>query len=155
MSWRLWSWIIAAVLTLAGLGLIWWQTGTGLGALRWALPLVVAGVLIGVASTWTVAIELARRTANEDFANEKTALERLRAIERDKQQKAWDDITQARKAVHNAAETLSQDKAQVRQALAQAEADKARAQRQVESAERRRQNATAAAARMRRKLKRD
>ena len=155
MSWRVWSWIIAAVLVLAGLGLVWWQTGTGLGALRWALPFVVAGLLTGVASTWTVAVELARRTANEDLANEKITLERLREIERDKQGKAWDDITQARKAVQEAAEKVAQEKGEVQQALAQAESDKARAQRQVESAERRRQNATAAAARMRRKLKRD
>jgi hypothetical protein len=131
---------MAGLFTLTGLGLAWWQIGTFSGALRWSWPLVVAGVLIGVASTWTLAVELARRAASEDLAN-------------DKQQKTWDTIADARNAVQEEAQALVQEKTQVQQILARAETEKIRAQHQVESAERRRQNATAAAARMRRKLK--
>ena len=153
MSWRVWSWLMASVFTLAGLGLVWWQIGTVSGALRWSWPLVVASVLIGMASTWTLAVELARRAASEDLANDKAAFEHLRAIERDNQQKSWDTIADARNAVQADAQALAQEKTQVQQILAQTEAEKVHAQHQVESAERRRQNATAAAARMRRKLK--
>ncbi len=144
---------MAGLFTLTGLGLAWWQIGTLSGALRWSWPLVVAGVLIGIASTWTLAMELARRAASEDLADDKAAFEHLRAIERDNQQKSWDTIADSRNVVQAEAQALAQEKAQVQQALAQAEAEKIRAQRQVKSAERRRQNATAAAARMRRKLK--
>jgi uncharacterized membrane protein len=153
MSWRVWSWVIAVVLTLAGLGLVWWQIGTLSGALRWSWPLVVAGVLIGIASTWTLAIELAQRAASKDLADDKAAYEHLREMERDNQQKSWDTIADARNAIQAEAQALAQEKTQVQQILAQAEAEKIHAQHQVESAERRRQNATAAAARMRRKLK--
>ena len=153
MSWRVGSWFIAGLFTLAGLGLAWWQIGTLSGALRWSWPLIVAGVLIGIASTWTLAMELARRAASEDLADDKAAFEHLRTMERDKQQKSWDTIADAKNAVQAEAQALAQEKTQVQQILAQAEAEKVHAQHQVKSAERRRQNATAAAARMRRKLK--
>ena len=153
MNWRVGFWLIAGLFTLAGLGLVWWQIGTISGALNWSWPLVTAGVLIGMASTWTLAMEIAQRTASKDLADDKAAFEHLREKERDKQQKSWDTIADARNAVQAKAQALAQEKAQVQQALAQAEAEKVHAQRQVESAERRRQNATAAAARMRRKFK--
>ncbi len=153
MSWRVGSWLIASMFTLTGLGLVWWQIGTVSGALRWSWPLIVAGVLIGTASTWTLAMELARRAASEDLADDKAAFEHLRTMERDKQQKSWDTIADAKNAVQAEAQALAQEKTQVQQILAQAEAEKVHAHHQVESAERRRQNATAAAARMRRKLK--
>ena len=153
MSWRVGSWLMTSVFILAGLGLVWWQIGTVSGALRWSWPLVVAGILIGIASTWTLAVELARRAASEDLADNKAAFEHLSAMERDNQQKTWDTIADARNAVQEEAQALVQEKTQVQQILAQAEAEKIRAQHQVKSAERRRKNATAAAARMRRKLK--
>lgn len=77
MSWRVGSWLMASVFILAGLGLVWWQIGTVSGALRWSWPLVVAGVLIGMASTWTLAVELARRATSEDLADDKAAFEHL------------------------------------------------------------------------------
>ena len=153
MSWRVGSWLIASMFTLTGLGLVWWQIGTVSGALHWSWPLIVAGVLIGIASTWTLAMELARRAASEDLADDKATFEHLRTMERDKQQKSWDTIADAKNAVQAEAQALAQEKTQVQQILAQAEAEKVHAHHQVESAERRRQNATAAAARMRRKLK--
>ena len=153
MNWRVGSWLMASVFSLTGLGLVWWQIGTFSGALRWSWPLIVAGILIGVVSTWTLAMELARRAASEDLANDKATFEHLRTMERDNQQKKWDTIADARNAVQAKAQALAQEKAQFQQALAQAEAEKVHAQRQVESAERRRQNTTAAAARMRRKFK--
>jgi len=153
MSWRAGSWLMASLFTFAGLILVWWQIGTVSGALRWSWPLIIAGVLIGIASTWTLAMELARRAASEDLANDKATFEHLRAIERDNQQKVWDTIADARNVVQADAQALVQEKTEVQQALAQAKAEKVHAQHQIESAERRRQNATAAAARMRRKLK--
>ena len=82
MSWRVGSWLMASVFILAGLGLAWWQIGTVSGALHWSWPLVVAGVLMGIASTWTLAMELAQHAASKDLADDKAAFEHLSATER-------------------------------------------------------------------------